>query len=439
LHFVSPLGLPVRTEELLAGGIFLAIYALIVTERIHRTLAALLGAVVVIALGLISQHEAFSAEVVDFNVIFLLAGMMIIANILGKTGLFQWLAVEAVRRAEGRPYRLLVLISLITAVASAFLDNVTTVVLMTPVTFFIAQRLGASPAPFLISEILASNIGGTATLIGDPPNIIIGSRLGKDFGDFLVNAGPVAVVALVAYLLFARWLFRRDLAAARDALEPEDIERLVAAERRIEDPHLMRLGLAVLGATIVGFLLARPLGLEGATIALAGAVVLMILAKEDVHEVLKTVEWPTLLFFVGLFILVGAVVKSGLISDLAKQALAVTGGRTDLAAMLVLWMSAVLSAIVDNIPYTITMVPLVQELGQTMDIEPLIWALVIGADFGGNATIVGASANVVVSSMSEARGHPITFRGYLRYGVPATILTMIVGTLDIWLRYFVFR
>jgi Na+/H+ antiporter NhaD/arsenite permease-like protein len=283
--------------------------------------------------------------------------------------------------------------------------------------------------------ILASNIGGTATLIGDPPNIIIGSRFGKDFGDFLVNVGPVAVVALLAYLIFARWLFRAELASAQTALEPEDIARLVAAERKIEDPRLMRLGLAVLGATIVGFLLARPLGLEGATIALAGAVVLMIIAKQNVHEVLRDVEWPTLLFFVGLFILVGAVVKSGLISDLAKQVLAVSGGRSDVAAMLVLWMSAVLSALVDNIPYTITMVPLIQEVGQTLDVEPVIWALVIGADFGGNATIVGASANVVVSSMSEARGHPITFRGYLRYGVPATILTMLIGTLDIWLRY----
>jgi Na+/H+ antiporter NhaD/arsenite permease-like protein len=427
------------SAELLAAAIFLGIYALIVTERIHRTLAALLGAVVVMSVGLISQHEAFSPEVVDFNVIFLLAGMMIIANILGTTGLFQWLAVEAVRRAQGRPYRLLVLVSVITAIASAFLDNVTTVVLMTPVTFFIAQRLGASPTPFLISEILASNIGGTATLIGDPPNIIIGSRLGKDFGDFLVNAGPVALVALVAYLAFARWLFRSELAAASGALEPADIARLVAAERRIEDPRLMRLGLAVLGVTILGFLLARPLGLEGATIALGGAVVLMILAKADVHEVLRTVEWPTLLFFVGLFIMVGAVVKTGLISDLAQQALALTGGRADLAALLILWMSALLSAVIDNIPYTITMVPLVAELGQHVDIEPLIWALVIGADFGGNATLVGASANVVVASMAEARGQPITFRGFLRYGVPATLLTMVVGTIDIWLRYIVLR
>ena len=424
-----------RGEELLAGGVFLVIYSLIVTERLHRTLAALLGAVIVIGIGLIDQHEAFSQDVVDFNVIFLLAGMMIIANILGKTGIFQWLAVEAVRRAEGRPYRLMVLISLITAVVSMFLDNVTTVVLMTPVTFFIAERLGMSPAPFLISQILASNMGGAATLIGDPPNIIIGSRFDKDFNDFLMNAAPAAITSLLLYLVFARWLFRKDLASAVQALEPEDIARLVTAERKIQDVRLMRLGLAVLSVTILGFLLARTLGLEGATIALAGAVVLMILAKQNVHEVLQDVEWSTLLFFIGLFIVVGAVVKSGLISDLAKQALALTGGRSDVAALLVLWMSAVLSAVVDNIPYTITMIPLVQEMGQTVNVEPLIWALVLGADMGGNATIVGASANVVVSSLSEARGHPITFLSYLKYGVPATVLSMVVCTVDLVIRY----
>jgi Na+/H+ antiporter NhaD/arsenite permease-like protein len=424
--------------QLLAAAIFFVIYALIVTERLHRTLAALLGAVLVIALRLLDQHEAFSQDVVDFNVIFLLAGMMIIANILGKTGIFRWLAVEAVRRAGGRPYRLLVIVSLITAITSAFLDNVTTVVLMTPVTFFIAQRLRISPVPFLISEILASNIGGTATLIGDPPNIIIGSRLGKDFNDFLLNAAPAAIACLAVYLAAARWLFRRSLGQS-SALAADDIARLVDEERKIEDPHLMRLGLTVLGLTIIGFLLARPLGLEGATVALGGAVLLMILAKEDVHEVLKSVEWSTLLFFIGLFIVVGAVVKAGIISDLARHALALTGGRTEVAALLILWMSAVLSAIVDNIPYTIAMIPLVQDLGQSVNIEPLIWALVLGADMGGNATIVGASANVVVSSMSEARGHPISFRGYLRYGVPATLLTLLVCTIDLWIRYIMVR
>ena len=361
---------------------------------------------------------------------------MVIANILAKTGLFQWIAVEAVRITRGDPYRVLVIASIVTAVVSAVLDNVTTVVLIVPVTFFIAKRLRIDPVPILISQILASNIGGTATLIGDPPNLIIGSRLGKDFGDFLLNTAPAAIVSLVVYLAFARWLFRGQL--GRRMLSAKDIDDLVAEERRIADPAMMRTGLIVLLATIAGFIVARPLGLQGATIALAGAVVLMIVSKDDVHEILKTVEWSSLFFFIGLFIVVGAVVKAGLIRDLATATLGITGGRTDVAALLVLWMSAILSAIVDNIPYTITMVPLVSELGHSVNIEPLIWALSLGANLGGNATVIGASANVVVSSMAEAQGYPITFRGYLRYGLPATFLTMVVCTIDIWLRYLVF-
>jgi Na+/H+ antiporter NhaD/arsenite permease-like protein len=262
--------------------------------------------------------------------------------------------------------------------------------------------------------------------------------MGKDFNDFLVNLGPAAAVALAVYLDLARWLFRADLTAAEKILDADDIQRLVDEERRIADPHLMRVSAVVLGFTILGFLLSRLFGLEGATIALTGAVVLMIVAREDVHEILKTVEWPTLFFFVGLFIVVGGVVKTGIISDLAHAVLTLTGGRTDVAALVVLWMSGVISAIVDNIPYTITMVPLVRELGGTVNVEPLIWALALGANLGGNATVVGASANVVVASMSEARGYPITFVSYLRYGVPATLATMAVATLDIWLRYLVF-
>src|SRR2546425_4717544 len=424
------------STEILAGALFLAIYALIVTEKIHRTLAALLGASLMILLRIVDQREAFAS--VDFNVIFLLAGMMIIANITAKTGVFQWIAVEAVRRAGGRPYALLVLTSLVTAVVSAFLGNRTTVVLLTPVVFFIAQRLGTSPVPFLISQVLASNIGGTATLIGDPPNIIIGSRFGKDFNDFLINLTPTIAASFALYLVFARWLFRRELREAVTALEPEDIDRLVREERTIADPRLMRISLVVLGLTITGFLLSRPLHLQGATIALAGAVVLMIVAREDVHEIFKTVEWPTLFFFIGLFIVVGAVVKAGIIKAIADQALALTGGNVGIAAFLVLWMSGIISAVVDNIPYTLTMIPLVQELGQRMNVEPLIWALALGANLGGNATVIGASANVVVASMSEARGYPITFVHYLKYGVPATLVTMLVATVDVWVRYLLF-
>jgi Na+/H+ antiporter NhaD/arsenite permease-like protein len=416
--------------------VFVGIYALIVTERLHRTLAALLGASIVLLLGLVSQDRAF--EHVDFNVIFLLTGMMIIANIMAKTGIFQWIAVEAVRRAQGRPYRLLVITSVVTAVASAFLDNVTTVVLLTPITFFVAGRLGMSPVPFLISQVLASNIGGTATLIGDPPNIIIGSRFGKDFGEFVLNLTPAITVALIAYLVFARWLFRKELREAVSGLEPKDIERLVAEERRIADPGLMRISLVVLGLTIVGFVLARSLGLGGATVAMAGAVVLMIAAKEDVHEVLRSVEWPTLFFFIGLFILVGAVVDAGIIRALAERAIDLTKGNVGVAAFLILWMSGIISAIVDNIPYTITMIPLVQDLGHAIPVEPLIWALALGANLGGNATVIGASANVVVASMSETRGYPITFTHYLRYGVPATLLTMVIASVDVWVRYLLF-
>ena len=421
-----------------AAVIFIAVYALIVTERLHRTLAALAGASVVLLVGLLTQAEAFSESVIDFNVIFLLTGMMIIANILSKTGIFQWLAVQAIRYSQGRAYRLLVTTSLITAVASAFLDNVTTVVLLTPITFFVARRLEVSPVPFLISQVIASNVGGTATLIGDPPNILIGSRFGKDFGDFLLNLTPTCGLALAVYLLFARWLYRSELAAANTALAADDIERLVRDERTIEDAPLMRKSLAVLGLTIAGFLASRPLHLESATIALAGAVALMIVAREDVHEVLRSVEWSTLFFFVGLFIVVGAVVKAGIIAAIADDALGLTGGNVAVASFLVLWMSGILSAVVDNIPYTLTMIPLVQELGQHLNVEPLIWALALGANFGGNATLVGASANVVVASMSEAEGAPITFRRFLRYGVPATLLTMVVASVDVWVRYLVF-
>ncbi len=422
-------------SPLLAGGIFLVVYAVIVSDRIDRTLAALLGALAVIGLRIMSQDEAFAA--IDFNVIFLLVGMMVIANVMAKTGIFQWIAVEAVRRARGRPYPLLVATAVTTAVVSAFLDNVTTVVLLTPVTLFVAKRLGITPVPFLISQVLASNIGGTATLIGDPPNILIGSAFNKDFAAFLVNTFPPMAVGLAAYLVQARWLFKGELQAARGAMAADDIERLVRDERKITNVPLMRLSLGVMALTIVGFLLARPLGLGNASIALGGAVVLMVLAKEDVNEVLRDVEWRTLFFFIGLFVVVAAVVKAGIISAIAQGAIGMTGGNVAAASFLVLWMSGVLSAIVDNIPYTVTMIPLVQEMGRGMDVTPLIWALSLGANIGGNATVIGASANVVVANLSGSAGHPISFGTYLRYGLPATAVTMIICSVWVWLRYLV--
>jgi Na+/H+ antiporter NhaD/arsenite permease-like protein len=421
----------------LSLAVFVGVYALIATDRIHRTLAALLGASAVLVLRILPQATAFA--LVDLNVIFLLLGTMIIANIVAKTGIFRWLAVEAVRRAEGSPYLLLVSTSLVTALLSAFLNNVTVVMLLLPITFFVADRLRISPVPFLVSQIVASNIGGAATLIGDPPNILIGTTLDRGFGEFVIALGPPAAVALLAYLALARWLFREDLRRAGGRLRRDEIDLLVAEERRIEDVPLMRISAVVLGLTVAGFVVARPLGLGDATIAITGAVVLLLAAREDVGEVLRDVEWATLFFFVGLFIVVGAVVRSGAPLAVGLLLRELFGSDAGVLAVVVLWVSAAVSAVADNIPFTIAALPVVREFGQTMPVDPLVWALSLGVNLGGNATIVGASANIVAAGMAEARGHRIGFAAYLRYGVPATLVTMIVATVDIWLRYLAFR
>jgi Na+/H+ antiporter NhaD/arsenite permease-like protein len=419
------------TLQAVAGlAIFGVTYLLIATERMHKTLAALAGGIAMVLLGIVSQEEAF--EEIDFNVIFLLAGMMILAGIVRKTGVFGWIAVRAARLAGGDPYRILVILSVITAVASAFLDNVTTVVLVGPITLFLAARLGMNPFPFLMSEILASNIGGAATLIGDPPNILIGSAAGLDFGAFLVNMAPLSAVLLAIYLVAARWLFR-DLLTA----DPELRDSLLELNERemITDPPLLRRSLAVLGLTLVGFLFHGALGLEAATVALTGAVVLMVVARESPDEVLRDVEWPTLFFFIGLFMLVAGVIEIGLIDAVADGIGTVTGGALAGTSLLVLWLSAILSGIIDNIPYTATMIPVVEQLAGGQPNDAIWWALAIGADLGGNATIIGASANVILAGMAEREGHPIRFGQFLRYGLPVTAGTMVIATAYVWLRY----
>jgi Na+/H+ antiporter NhaD/arsenite permease-like protein len=419
------------TLQAVAGlAIFGVTYLLIATERMHKTLAALAGGIAMVLLGIVSQEEAF--EEIDFNVIFLLAGMMILAGIIRKTGVFGWIAVRAARLAGGDPYRILVILSVITAVASAFLDNVTTVVLVGPITLFLAARLGMNPFPFLMSEILASNIGGAATLIGDPPNILIGSAAGLDFGAFLVNMAPLSGILLAIYLVAARWLFR-DLLTA----DPELRDSLLELNERemITDPPLLRRSLAVLGLTLVGFLFHGALGLEAATVALTGAVVLMVVARESPDEVLRDVEWPTLFFFIGLFMLVAGVIEIGLIDAVADGIGTVTGGALAGTSLLVLWLSAILSGIIDNIPYTATMIPVVEQLAEGQPNDALWWALAIGADLGGNATIIGASANVILAGMAEREGHPIRFGQFLRYGLPVTAGTMVIATAYVWLRY----
>ena len=417
-------------EVVLGLAVFVATYALIVTERVHKTIAAMAGGMAMILLGVVDQDRAF--EEIDFNVIFLLAGMMILAGILRQTGIFGWLAVRSARLARGEPYRLLVVLSLITAVASAFLDNVTTVVLVGPITLFLAARLGMSPMPFIVSEILASNIGGAATLIGDPPNLLIGSAADLGFDAFLFHMAPLSALLLALYLVAARWLFRNDLKA-----DPALREGLLQLDERemITNPRLLRSSLIVLGGTLIGFLLHGPLHLEPATVALTGAVVLMVVARQSPDEVLREVEWPTLFFFIGLFMLVAGVIEIGLIQAVADAIVALTGNALGPTSILLLWMSATLSGLVDNIPYTATMIPVVEQLAGGHESDALWWALAIGADLGGNATIIGASANVILAGMAEREGHPISFGKFLRYGLPVTIATMLVATGYVWVRY----
>lgn len=414
----------------LAGLIFLATYVMIVSEKLHRTVTALTGGLLMILLGLVAQHDAFRA--IDLNVILLLAGMMMIAAIMAETGIFQWLAVQAVRMGNGAPIRILIIMALITAVASALLDNVTVIVLIAPVILFVASNLGVSPVPFLLSTVMASNIGGAATLIGDPPNIIIASAAHIDFVTFMVNMGPPALLSLGIFSVVMYYQFRHTLVSPA---ERRKLIRQLETRELITNPKLLAQSLFVLGLVLLAFLFHAVLSLQPATIALSGAMLLLIITRRDPHKVLQDVEWATLMFFVGLFITVQAVVEAGWVERVANSFLEITAGNARVTSYLVLWFSAVASGIVDNIPYTATMVPLIQRLGDDMNITPLWWALALGADFGGNLTLVGASANVVAANLAERAGYPLTFQLFLKYGAITVLTSLAVSSLWLELIY----
>ena len=415
---------------LIAGGVFLITYALIVSERIPRTVSALLGGVTMILLGVVTQEQAFHS--VDWNVIFLLIGMMMIAGIMSETGLFQWIAVKAVQLGRGQPIRILIILVIVTALGSALLDNVTIVILIVPVTLFVASSLGVSPIPFLIAQIFASNIGGMATLVGDPPNILIGSAGNIDFLTFAMNMAPISLIVLIFFTGLSFFMFRKDLAGK----DPTDFDmQSLEVSDLISNQRLLIKSLIVLAGVILGFLVHGFLHLEPATIALTGAVVLMLWGRNDPHNLFRDIEWTTLFFFVGLFITVEAIVEVGIISMAAEAALQLTGGNLQVTSMLILWLSAILSGIIDNIPYTATMIPLVQDLGHTMPIMPLWWSLAMGACLGGNLTLVGAAANVVVANLAENSGYPISFKMFFRYGILITFISLVFASLYLWLRY----
>jgi len=425
----------------IAVAVFAAAYVFIATDRIHKTVVALAGAGLVLALGVVGSEDVFYSQEtgVDWDVIFLLLGMMIIVSVLRQTGVFEFTAIWAAKRAKASPRRVMVLLVLLTAVASALLDNVTTVLLIAPVTLLVCDRLRVDPVPFLIAEVFSSNIGGAATLIGDPPNIIIASRSGLTFNDFLIHMAPIVVVEMIVFVAILPLLFRGPYST-----DPDRAADVMALNEReaIEDPALLvKCGVVLLGVFVL-FVGHPVFHIEPAVVALLGAGVLVLISRSSPQQYLASVEWETLLFFAGLFIMVGAMIHTGVIGDLAELATDATGGDAGVASMLILGVSAVLSGIIDNIPYVATMSPLVLDLVQGVPDpaqgQALWWSLALGADFGGNLTAVGASANVVVLGIAYRNGTPISFWDFTKKGIVVTAVTIAIAAPYVWLRYFAF-
>ncbi|MFO1127258.1 MAG: ArsB/NhaD family transporter [Rhodospirillales bacterium] len=428
----------------LATTILILTYAVIISEKLNRAIIALLGAMLMIITGLLDQKEAIAG--IDFNTIGLLVGMMIIVSITRKSGIFEYLAIRSAKMVRASPAGILAMLAAVTAVVSAFLDNVTTVLLVVPVTLAITEALRVNPYPFLFSQILASNIGGTATLIGDPPNILIGTLVDLSFNQFVINLTPVIVVILVLHLVSMQLLWGRKMHATAEARR-----HVMGFDERkaITDPGLLKKALLVVAAVIAAFVTSRFIGLEAGTIGMAGAAVLLLLdnvgksaedQSENVTKVFNEVEWITIFFFIGLFMVVAGVEHAGVLRLLAHKLVEVTGGNLELTGFSVLWASAVLSAIVDNIPFVATMIPLIKAMGPSFGgpevIDPLWWALSLGACLGGNGTLIGASANLTVAGIAERNGIPFRFLTYSKVAFPLMLLHVAVAHAYIQWRYF---
>ncbi|HBX24092.1 MAG TPA: hypothetical protein DEF34_10755 [Desulfotomaculum sp.] len=430
--------MPEHLQIYFAVAVFLITYAIIVSEKIHRAVIALVGAALIAVFKIMDPEEAVHA--IDFNTIGLLVGMMIIVGITRQTGVFEFLAIKAAKSSKGEPLKIMAALSLVTAILSALLDNVTTVLLIVPVTFAIAQKLRINPIPILIAEIIASNVGGTATLIGDPPNIMIGSATHLGFMDFIINLTPIVVVVYVCTLTLLRLIYRSQLVS-----DPERQKSIMEMDEyaELKDMVLLKKCMIVLSLTILGFVLHQYVHLESSVIALTGASLLLLVSKEDPEHALHAVEWPVIFFFIGLFVLVGSLEKVGVIEAIAKYSLELTGGAMIPTAMLILWLSGIASAFIDNIPFVATMIPLIHNMGELMGVtDPSAlnffwWSLSLGACLGGNGTIIGASANVVVIGMAEKRGYHITFVKFFVVAFPLMIMSLVLATVYMYL-WFIF-
>ncbi len=418
---------------LVAVGLFVLCYIAIISEKINRMIVAMLGAVLMVVFQVLSQEEAFG--IIDFNTIGLLVGMMIIVSILKRTGFFQYLAIKMAKIAHGDPWKILFLFALTTTISSALLDNVTTILLLAPVTFVIADTLEMDPIPFMIPMIFASNIGGTATIIGDATTIMIGSATNFDFLYFAQNMIPICIIAFGVMIISMKFIFGKSLHASE---ERRNAVFALDESKTISDKNLLIKSGSVLILTIIGFVVHQTFNLESSTIALGGAMILLLLSKIDPEEILMEIEWNTIFFFMGLFILVGSLEKVGVINILAEKIVTLTNGNLYMTAMLVLWVAAILSSFLDNVPFVATMIPLLQNMEKITGVQsPVLWfALASGACLGGNGTLIGASCNVIIGGMLEKRNHKLSFIQYLKIAFPTMILS--IAAIAVYMSFFYF-
>ena len=417
--------------KIVAVAVFLIVILLIITERVHRTAAAMAGAMVLILTGVMSADKALSY--IDFNTIGVLVGMMIFVAIVRRSGMFEYIAVRAAKAVHGDPWKIMVAFTLITAVLSAILDNVTTVLLVGPMSIAIARMLKIDPVPFLMGQILASNVGGTATLIGDPPNIMIGSAAHLSFMDFLDNTGFAVLFILVVLILLMKIVYEKKIELG--TVDTGAIEKLDPS-KSITNRALMKKGIIVLICVIVGFMFHDKLGIESSVIALTAAAVMLIIGREDVNEAIQDVEWTTILFFMSLFVVVGGLTETGIIKELASKIIDATNGHPMVTMLVLLWASALLSSILDNIPFVATLIPLILAMqADGIDVTSFWWAISLGACLGGNGTMIGASANVVLSDISTKHGYPITFKSYLKVGMPSMLLSIVISTVFLVVKF----
>lgn len=419
-------------QVMVTSLIFLTVYGLIISEKINRASAAIFGAVLMVVLGIVTESHVI--DYIDFGTIGLLIGMMVIVNITKKTGIFEFLAIRAAKYAKADPWIILLLFSIITAIASALLDNVTTILLIAPVTFVITETLKINPYPFIMVEVFMANLGGTATLVGDPPNIMIGSANGIGFMEFLINLGPVVLIISFVMMLIIKLTIGKKLVVSE-----ENQKKIMKFDdsKAIRDSKLLIKCITVLVATVVGFMIHSTLHLESATIALAGAGVLLFISGIDPEDIFMDIEWTTIFFFMGLFVLVGGLEEVGVIEWFAQLLLNATQGNLMMTLMLLLWGSAIISAFLDNIPFVATMIPLIQSLGELggMDVTPLWWALALGACLGGNGTMIGASANVVACGMLEKKNHKVNFIEYMKFAFPLMLVSIVISTVYLAIKY----